>query len=729
MTASHVALLASEDLDLIKPRVLLAIAMVILVARLVGELFKRFNQPAVVGEILAGVLLGPSLIGTTASEFLFPLEIRPFLKVIAELGLVIFMFIVGLELDPRLIRGKERMAATISASSVALPFVLGCGLAVAIHAQHSEVDGAPVKLLPFALFIGASMSVTAFPVLARIMSDRGMFRTPLGAVTLACAAVDDILAWSLLAVVLAVVQSTIGGGGNVLADLASTLGLAIAFTTFMFVIVRPQLRRLVAMRRKAGSLTPAVLAIVLIGILVSSWLTEQIGIHTIFGAFIFGAVMPREESDELFADILTNIEKLAVLLLLPVFFIATGLSVDVRGLGLDGLATLVAVLAVACVGKFVGAAAAARAAGLRPRRAAAIGILMNTRGLTELVILSIGRDQGILDTQMFTMMVIMAVFTTVITGPLLSRVYPERLLRQDQAAAQSWENEGVKVLVGATSPSAYRSLAQLARGIIGADRPAAISLARVIEPTEAQDASGGIPSQFAELAAGLGAATETADELERDGIGVAVTTLMNDHAESELVRQASLFEPDLILLGHEDGEWTERFLTKTERPTAIADGTWDDLFARRAGAPDACVRLDLSADSPLAVQVAARLSITSGASLVIVDTSRSGQRRRIASYSERLTGAGVEVRTDLDAPVAVVVRDSSAPAMVRDGSTRTPELWVRGDPDDQGDVFTAWIDRRRRALVGVATAPPITGDPGAPPEDPAPTAEARSEDT
>ena len=274
------------------------------------------------------------------------------------------MFIVGLELDLGLIEGKGRIAATISVCSVALPFALGAALAVWLHDAHDVAAGEPVDVLPFALFIGSAMSVTAFPVLARLLTERGMSRIPTGALALACAAVDDVLAWTMLAVVLAVVQST---GPR---DTVVMVAEAVAFVGVMFWFVKPRLRSLVRHREAAGRLTPDIFAIVLIGVLLASFITSEIHIHAIFGAFLFGAIMPREGAAQLSHEILERVEQLTVLVLLPVFFIVTGLNVDVTGLGKRGLVELAAVLVVACAGKFLGATLAARAVEVPARRAA-----------------------------------------------------------------------------------------------------------------------------------------------------------------------------------------------------------------------------------------------------------------------------------------------------------------------------------------------------------------------
>ena len=408
----------------ITARVFLSIAIIIVVARVFGRLAQKVRQPAVVGEIVAGIMLGPSFLGLINEDLptkLFPLEVRPFLGIIAQVGLIIFMFIVGLELDMGLIRGKGRLAAVTSLTSVVLPFTFGLAISGVLHEAYGVVNGEEVEWLHFALFMGAAMSVTAFPVLARILNERGMHRTRIGVLTLACAAVDDILAWSLLAGVLAVV-----GEGHLAPQWVIILTLV--YGAVMVVLIRPLLQKVVDRYQEVGRLTPDSSP--------SSWsacwsrptITSEIGIHAIFGAFFFGAVFPREGAHQMFHEILERLEQITVLLLLPVFFVVTGLNVDITGLGVDGLGYLLLVILAACAGKFLGASLASRSQGVPARQALALGVLMNTRGLTELVILTIGREVGVLNDAMFTIMVVMAVFTTIITEPLLRILYPDELV-------------------------------------------------------------------------------------------------------------------------------------------------------------------------------------------------------------------------------------------------------------------------------------------------------------
>jgi Kef-type K+ transport system membrane component KefB len=383
---------------------LLDLSVIVVLARLVGALARRFDQPPVVGEVLVGIALGPTLLGTTFSGALFPVDVRPFLSAAANIGVALFMFVVGRELEGRLLKGRGSVALTVSLSSIVVPFGLGVALAVHLLGHHHAGDP-----LGFALFIGAAMSVTAFPVLARIITDRGLAHTSLGGIALTCAAIDDVLAWSLLAVVV-----TLSGSGGAHPWL---IALVPVYVAVMFLGVRPLLRRIFAAGR--GQLVA-----VLGGVLLSGAVTEWLGLHLIFGAFLFGLIVPRSGT----AQLLERITEFNGALLLPVFFIVTGLQVDLSGIGLTGLADLGLVLAVAIVGKFGGAFAGARLHGMPVRTSAALAALMNTRGLTELIILSVGLQLGIIDRSLYSVMVAMAVITTALAGPLLRLTRPLALV-------------------------------------------------------------------------------------------------------------------------------------------------------------------------------------------------------------------------------------------------------------------------------------------------------------
>jgi Kef-type K+ transport system membrane component KefB len=391
-------------------RLLFALAVIALLAYAAGAFCRRLGQPPVIGEVLAGVVLGPTILDGALSNLLFPADIRPFLTVLANIGVALFMFTVGAEMDAALLRPHRMIAGTVATSSIVLPFGLGAALAAYLVGHHPAENR-----LGFILFLGAAMSVTAFPVLARILTDRGMHTTWLGNVALACAAIDDVLAWILLAVVVSIV----GAGGR----RSWLLLLFVPYLLAMAMVVRPALRRLLAGRADRGDPDRSVLVIPLVGLLLSAAFTEWIGLHFIFGAFLFGAVMPRAPGG--FARLVSErISHVNEILLLPIFFVVAGLRVDLSGMDARALRDLGLILAVAVGGKFLGAYGAARFSGMRGRPATALAVLINTRGLTELIILTVGLQYGLLDGQLYSSMVVMALVTTAMAGPLLQRIYP-----------------------------------------------------------------------------------------------------------------------------------------------------------------------------------------------------------------------------------------------------------------------------------------------------------------
>jgi Kef-type K+ transport system membrane component KefB len=395
--------------------VLLALAAVIVAGQLLGRALTWFGQPPVIGEVLAGICLGPSLLGRIAPEvssYILPAATGPTLGAIAQIGVVLYMFLVGLELSGDLLRGRLRAAVITSHTSIVVPFALGAGLATFLY---SRLSAPGVPFVSFALFMGIAMSITAFPVLARILADRRMQHTELGVMALTCAAVDDVTSWCLLAFVVGVTQSTI--------ESAVIVGLlTLGFIAAMFILVRPIARRVVARVDVRGPGRDTI-ALTLVGVLLSALITERIGVHAIFGAFLFGAVIPH---DSRLARLMTDkLESLVTILLLPAFFAFTGLRTQI-GLVAGGtaLAITALIILVATVGKFGGTLAAARLTGMGWRNAASLGILMNTRGLMELIVLNIGLDLGVISPTLFTMMVIMALATTMATTPVLQWLHP-----------------------------------------------------------------------------------------------------------------------------------------------------------------------------------------------------------------------------------------------------------------------------------------------------------------
>jgi Kef-type K+ transport system membrane component KefB len=391
------------------PHILLALILVIGFARLGGWLFRGIHQPAVIGEVVAGIVLGPSLLGRAwpdAASLLFPSEIGPFLNVLAQVGVIVFMFLVGLELDMGLLRQGAHSSVAISHASILAPFLLGSTAALWLYPTYSADAPFPV----FSLFLGVSLSVTAFPVLARILIDRGIQRTRLGALALTCAAVDDLTAWCLLALLLSVSQTEP-------ARAVTTVGLTLLFITAMLML-RPLFRRLVYFQDSRGTLTQGGVAVIFMSVLTSALATEWIGIHALFGAFLLGAVIPH---DSLVAtQMREKLEDTVVVVFLPAFFAYTGLRTEVGLLhGFEHWTVCGFIIIIASLGKFGGSYVAARLSGLNPNTAASIGVLMNTRGLMELVVLNLGLDLGILSPTLFAMFIIMALVTTAATSPIL----------------------------------------------------------------------------------------------------------------------------------------------------------------------------------------------------------------------------------------------------------------------------------------------------------------------
>ena len=401
---------------------LLQIITIIATARIFGFLFKKIGQPSVIGEIIAGIFLGPSFIGMWFPEFslfLFPKASLPNLQFLSQIGLVLFMFIVGMELDLNVLKKKAHEAVIISHASIIFPFALGMGLAYFIYLSYAPTD---VKFLSFALFLGISVSITAFPVLARIVQERQLTKTRVGAIAITCAAADDITAWCILAAVIAIVKA-----GSVISSVYTIL-MAVVYVLIMLKLVRPFLKRIGDIYAHQDTLSKPVVAIFFVTLLSSAYLSETIGIHALFGAFLAGVIMPQNIN---FRNIfIEKVEDIALVLLLPLFFVLTGLRTqigllnDVRQWEICGI-----IILVATVGKFIGSAFAAKFTKQSWRDSLMIGALMNTRGLMELIVLNIGFDLGILTPEVFAMMVIMALVTTFMTGPALdfiNYILPEK---------------------------------------------------------------------------------------------------------------------------------------------------------------------------------------------------------------------------------------------------------------------------------------------------------------
>ncbi len=403
---------------------ILQIITIIIVARVLGSIFKKIGQPSVIGEITAGILLGPSLIGMYFPEFsgfVFPKNSLPNLQFLSQIGLILFMFIIGMELDLQVLKKKAHEAFIISHASIILPFTLGIGLAYFMYQTYAP---AGVDFLSFSLFIAIALSITAFPVLARILQERQLAKTRVGAIAITCAAVDDITAWCILAAVIAIIKA-----GSVISAVYTVL-LAIAFVLLMIKLIRPLLKRVCSSYLDQDTLSKPMVAIFFVTLLASAYLAEAIGIHALFGAFLAGVIMPQNID---FRNVLIEkVEDISLVVLLPLFFVLTGLRTQIGLLNTPsqwGMCSII--ILVAITGKFIGSTFAARFTKQNWRDSLTIGALMNTRGLMELIVLNIGFDLGMLTPQVFTMMVIMALVTTLMTGPALdfiNYVLPEKKL-------------------------------------------------------------------------------------------------------------------------------------------------------------------------------------------------------------------------------------------------------------------------------------------------------------
>jgi len=414
---SPLLLLASVPAAVPLTTSLVAVALIVVLAQLLGGLLERLGQPRVIGEILGGIALGPSLLGWLAPGLearLFPAPVTSQLNLLAQLGLVLFMFLIGLELNPRLLQGRLPLASRIAAIGIALPMALGVALAGGLEGWLPDLIPGD-HTLAGALFMGTAMAITAFPVLARILRDRGLIGQPLGALAISVAAIDDLLSWVLLAAVVAFARS--GNGWEVLRPLLLTAAWALV----LLVLLRPLWQRLEAHYRRSRQLGPLLQASLFSGALLSGAITEWAGVHLIFGAFLWGLAMPRY--GPLRRRLEQRLEAVVLQLLLPLFFAMSGLSTRLGLLDRPALwAAAALVLLVAVAGKFLGTWLTARLSQVPPREAQALGWLLNTRGLTELVILNVGLSLGVISTALFSIGVLMAIVTTVMTGPLLERL-------------------------------------------------------------------------------------------------------------------------------------------------------------------------------------------------------------------------------------------------------------------------------------------------------------------
>ncbi|WP_134386673.1 cation:proton antiporter domain-containing protein [Flavobacterium psychrophilum] len=435
------------------------IITIIIVARFFGWIFKKIGQPSVIGEIIAGIFLGPSVVGMYFPEFslaLFPTESLGNLQFLSQIGLILFMFVIGMELDLKVLKNKANEAVVISHASIVIPFALGISLAYFVYYRFAPQG---VEFLSFSLFMGIAMSITAFPVLARIVQERGIHKTKLGSIVITCAAADDITAWCLLAAVIAIVKA-----GSFISSLY-VIALAVLYVLLMLFIVKPFFKRVGDLYSNNENLSKPVVAIFFLTLILSSYCTEVIGIHALFGAFMTGVIMPDVSK---FRNIfIEKVEDVSLILLLPLFFVFTGLRTQIGLINDPYLWKITGyIILVAVIGKFIGSALAAKFVGQNWKDSLTIGALMNTRGLMELVVLNIGYDLGVLNSEIFTMMVIMALVTTFMTGPALDLINYIFKSKGILTPEEDINTNKYKILVSFGNYEKGKSLLRLANSLI-----------------------------------------------------------------------------------------------------------------------------------------------------------------------------------------------------------------------------------------------------------------------
>lgn len=397
------------------PLLIVQICLVLTVSRTLAFFFKPLKQPRVIAEVVGGILLGPSALGKNANYLknIFPKQSVVILDCFANMGLLFFLFLVGLELDMRQIRKTGKQAIAISATGIAVPFASGVGVSFVLH---NTISG-DVKFGPFLVFMGVAMSITAFPVLARILAERKLLTTDVGQLAMSVAAVDDVTAWVLLALAIA-----LSGSNSKPSVVAWVLLCGLAFVIVMFMVVQPIMKWVAARSSDNEPVQEIFVCLTLAGVLAAGFTTDAIGIHDIFGAFLFGLVIPKHGP---FAGALVEkIEDFVSILMLPLYFASSGLKTNIGSIhGVRSFGLLVLVICVACGGKICGTFLAATATKVNPRKAITLGVLMNTKGLVELVVLNIGKDRGVLNDETFAIMVLMALVTTCMTTPLVMAIY------------------------------------------------------------------------------------------------------------------------------------------------------------------------------------------------------------------------------------------------------------------------------------------------------------------
>jgi Kef-type K+ transport system membrane component KefB len=512
---------------------ILQIISIILVSRLFGYLFNKIRQPTVIGEIVAGIVLGPSVMGLffpEVSEFLFAKGSLPNLQFLSQVGLILFMYVIGMELDLKIIRNQAHDAVVISHASIIIPYFLGMGLAYYLYEDFAPEN---ISFVSFALFTGIAMSITAFPVLARVIQERDLTKTKLGSIALTCAAADDVTAWCILAAVIAIVKA-----GTFVSALF-TMALSILYVLVMILVIQPILKKIGNVYSERETMSKTIVAMSFLVLLVSAYLAEIIGIHALFGAFLAGVIMPPHFNFR--RVMMEKIEDVSLVLLLPLFFVFTGLRTQIGLLNQTHLWAVCGVIVLTAVaGKFGGSTLAARFVGQSWKESLSIGALMNTRGLMELIVLNIGYDLGVLTPEVFAMMVLMALVTTFMTGPALDAInylFPER-----ESATAPPASTLYKILISFGPAIKGKKLLRLADQMTHKKNADATITAMHLTPSS--DINPKDAKEYEQESFRL-----VKHEAENLGIKVKTVYRASNEINREIIREANKGKYDLLLVG------------------------------------------------------------------------------------------------------------------------------------------------------------------------------------
>jgi len=695
---------------------LVQIGLVLGLSRVMGWVFARMHQPQVMGEMIAGILLGPSLLGwlwPAASAAIFPASSIGLLGILSQLGVILFLFLIGLELDPKLIKNRGHAAVLISHASIIGPFLLGSILTLFLYTQLFN-DSPHMRFTAVALFMGAAMSITAFPVLARILTERNLHRTRVGAVAITCAAVDDVTAWCMLAFVVAVAKAKGLEPGLI------TAGLSAGYVLIMFFVIRPFLARLQLFYDRTGRLSQNLVAIILLLVMASAFATEMIGIHALFGAFLMGAIMPK--GSRFVQDLAGKLEDFTVVFLLPIFFAFTGLKTQIGLLDTPQLwlYTLL-IIGVACAGKFGGSALAARLSGFTWRESSAIGILMNTRGLMELLILNIGRELGVITDAVFAMMVIMALVTTAMTTPILHLVYPRKLFGDDESSVGAVK-PAFSVLIPIAAPRSGAALLDLASTIAGPDTSSLIYALHLRRPVDRDAYRAGIdPEPEAEEHEPLQPLLAQAAKLK---VHVEPVSFVSRDVPGDIARLAEHRQVDLLLMGFHHAVFSANILGGTVHRVLSTVEANVAIFVDRGfrGAKKILVPYLGSTHDTLAMELARRLAAAGPevevTILHVVPRSRSTESSAGGLMDKLFNEPGVarQVRFTVvqdDNPVDVVVQhaqkaDLTVIGVAEEWGLESHLFGFRSERIAQEVESSLLIVRRHKPLpVPIVIAPPV----------------------